>query len=293
MNISIDKLQKVIAYLQSNLKGDYEARPDNVYLEGEKKNRDAIGEIVDKVMKPGSAIRGIEQLQKLNEYSLQGKACLLLIEHYSNLDYPALFRLIEKTEGLGPDIAERLLPIQGMKLSESGGLTAAFSNSYNTIVIYPSRSIDSETDPEKLAEIKKVSLPINHAAMRELTRRKYHSNIVVVFPAGTRYRPWEPESKKGVREIYTYLKAFDYVSFVSINGNLLLPDKGNNMEKDVLNEDVILFTVSEPVKGKDFRNEKTAQTPPGEDSKQYVVDQVMAELEKNNIEAEKFRKTLL
>lgn len=293
MNISIDQFQQMVSFLQSNLKGDYEARPDNVYLEGEKANRDAIGDFVEKLMKPGSAIRGVENLIKLDKHSREGKACLLLVEHYSNFDYPALFRLVEKTEGLGPDIAERLLPIQGMKLSESSQLTAAFSNSYTTIVIYPSRSIDSEIDPEKIAEIRKVSLPINHAAMRELTHRKYHGNIVVVFPAGTRYRPWEPNSKKGVREIYTYLKAFDYVSFISINGNLLIPSQENDMEKDKLCEDVILYSVSEPVRGKDFRNEKTAQTPEGQDPKQYVVDQVMAELEKNHIKAEEYRQTLL
>ncbi|MDC7234466.1 MAG: 1-acyl-sn-glycerol-3-phosphate acyltransferase [Spirochaetales bacterium] len=293
MDISIDQFQKMVSLLQSNLKGDYEARPDNVYLEGVKENRVLIGDFVEKLMKEGSALRGAENLIRLNEYSKQGKACLLLVEHYSNFDYPALFRLVEKTEGLGPEAAERLLPIQGMKLSESGGLTAAFSNSYTTIVIYPSRSIDAETDPDKLAEIRKVSLPINHAAMRELTHRKYHGSIVVVFPAGTRYRPWDPDSKKGVREIYTYLKAFDYVSFVSINGNLLVPSKSNDMEKDTLNEDVILFSVSEPVRGKDFRKDKIEHTPEDQDPKQFVVDQVMAELEKNHQEAEEYRKTLL
>jgi glycerol-3-phosphate O-acyltransferase len=293
MNNSINQFNDMVAQLKSNLHGDYVARPENVYLEGEPKNREIIGNMVEKLMKPGSAIRGVENLKKLHDYSKSGKACLLLIEHYSNFDYPALYRLIEKTEGLGSEVAETLLPIQGMKLSESSDLTAAFSNSYNTIVIYPSRSIDSETDPVKQAEIRKISLPINHAAMKELTHRKYNGSIVIVFPAGTRYRPWVPESKKGVREIYTYLKAFDYVSFVSINGNLLVPCQEDDMEKDTLQEDVVLFSVSKPVKGKDFRNEKTALTPQGEDSKQFVVDQVMAELDKRHQEAEEYRKTLL
>ncbi|MDA3957795.1 1-acyl-sn-glycerol-3-phosphate acyltransferase [Oceanispirochaeta sp.] len=293
MNISVERLLEMIEALKNNLHGDYVARPDNVYLEGEPKNRKIIGDLVEKIMKPGSAIRGVKNLKELYERSQKGKACLLLIEHYSNFDYPALYRLIEKTEDLGPEVAETLLPIQGMKLSESSGLTAAFSNSYNTIVIYPSRSIDSESDPVKQAEIRKISMPINHSAMKELTHRKYHGNIVIVFPAGTRYRSWVPESKKGVREIYTYLKAFDYVSFVSINGNLLPPSKEDNMEKDTFQSDVILFTVSKPVKGKDFRNEKTALTPEGTDSKQFVVDQVMAELDKQHQEAEECRKTLL
>jgi glycerol-3-phosphate O-acyltransferase len=283
----------MVVQLKSNLKGDYVARPDNVYLQGEAANRKIIGDFVETVMKSGSGIRGVDNLKKLNEYSTNGKSCLLLIEHYSNFDYPALYRLVENTEGLGPEVADRFLPIQGMKLSESSDLTAAFSNSYTTIVIYPSRSIDSEADPEKKAEIRKISLPINHAAMRELTHRKYHGNIVIVFPSGTRYRPWAPDSKKGVREIYTYLKAFDYISFVSINGNLLVPCREDDMEKDTLQEDVILFSVSEPVRGKDFRQKKIDEAPEGSDPKQYVVDQVMAELDKNHLEAEEYRKTLL
>lgn len=281
------------AEMQKNLTGDYKARPDNVFLEGEPANRAIIGNLLEKLMKPGSGIKGVGNLKKLYEYAKAGESCLLLIEHYSNFDYPALYRLIETHPELGREVADCLIPIQGMKLSESGSLTAAFSNSYTTIVIYPSRSIDGETDPEKLAEIKRISNPINHAAMRELTRRKYNGHIIIVFPAGTRYRPWEPDSKKGVREIYTYLKAFDHVGFVSINGNLLIPCQENDMEKDTLAEDVILFSVSEPVSGKNFREEKSEQTPPGEDSKQYVVDQVMAELEKLHNLAEEERQKLL
>jgi hypothetical protein len=65
------------------------------------------------------------------------------------------------------------------------------------------------------------------------------------------------------------------------------------MEKDTINEDVILFTVSEPVHGKDFRAEKTTQAPAGEDPKQFVVDQVMAELDMYHQKTEEYRKTLL
>ncbi len=293
MKTSINQFQEMVIRLQSNLHGDYEARPDNVYLPGEAANRKIIGDFIEPLMKTGSGIRGAENLKRLHELSQKGESCLLLIEHYSNFDYPALYRLVEKDKILGPKVAESFLPIQGMKLSESSDFTAAFSNSYDTIVIYPSRAIDKEKNPEKLAEIRKVSLPINHAAMRELTKRKYNGSIVIVFPAGTRYRPWAPDSKKGVREIYTYLKAFDHICFVGINGNLLIPCQEDDMEKDTLNKDVILFTVSRPVKGKEFREEKTAEAPKGADARQYVVDQVMAQLDILHEQTEAFRQSML
>ena len=159
MDKSIEQFTHVVAELQKNLTGDYKARPDNIYLEGEPANREIIGSMVEKLIKPGSGIRGAENLKKLYEYVQKGESCLLLIEHYSNFDYPAFFRLVEKDPILGPEVANCLLPIQGMKLSESSSFTAAFSNSYTTIVIYPSRSIDSIKDPEEQAEVKKQSLP--------------------------------------------------------------------------------------------------------------------------------------
>ncbi len=286
MDISIKRLQGLVKELESNLHGDYKARPDNVYLAGEGKNRELIGKFVETLLVFGSRIQGAENLRLLHKYSQEGKACLLLLEHYSNLDYPAFYRLVEKEPLLGPRVSDTILPVQGMKLSESSSLTAAFSNSYNTVVIYPSRSIDGEKDLQKKTDIRAVSFPINQAALREITRRKYGGNIILVFPSGTRYRPWVPDSKRGVREIDNYLKSFDYVCFVAVNGNVLEPSQSDEMEKDILRKDLLLFTVSPPVDAKVFRKERMAATPPGGDSKQFVVDGVMETLEKMHQEVE-------
>ncbi len=71
--------------------------------------------------------------------------------------------------------------------------------------------------------------------MKELTERKYNGQTILVFPTGTRFRPWEPESKKGVREIFTYLKSFDNILFLGINGNLMKPHKSEDMNADIKN----------------------------------------------------------
>jgi glycerol-3-phosphate O-acyltransferase len=267
---------------------------DNVYLPGIPENRKIIGAMVERFMLPTSGIVNAGNLRNLYEKALKGESCIILGEHYSNFDYPALFRLIEKDPLLGPDVAQSFLPIQGAKLSNSAAsITTPFSLSYDTIVIFPSRALDKITDPEELAEIRRISTPMNHLAMKHLIEKKHQGRMILVFPAGTRYRPWDPDSKKGVREIYSYLKNFDNVVFMAINGNCLVPDRSDDMAKDILTEDVLLFSFSEAVSGRDYRNDMTEKTPEGEDPRQFVVDQVMSELDKLHEASEKIHQERL
>lgn len=278
--MDISDLKDTTRILDAALKADYGFRPDNVYREGVASNREIVGKIVDELVLPGSRVRNPEALVKLKERSLLGESCLLLLEHYNNFDYPAFFRLVEREPLLGTEFAEALLPIKGMKLSETDPSIASFSNSYDSILIYPSRSIDSVKDPAELAEVRKISVPINHAAMRELIVRKNKGRIITVFPAGTRFRSWDPESKKGVREIHSYLKIFDHVCFVAINGSILVNSRNEDMTKDQTQRNLLVYSVSDPVGGKEFRKNAIETTPEGVDPKQHIVDEVMNTLQK-------------
>ena len=272
----VSDYKEQIQQLSKNLEGrDYGFRPDNVFQEGIPENREIIGRMVEALMLPGSGLENKEALLELHQKSLEGKACMLLVEHYSNFDYPCFFRLLQKDPQCGEEIAGSMLPIQGMKLSEGNPITAAFSNSYDTIVIYPSRSIDKVEDEEEKKRIRDISVPINIAAIKELTRRKHSGHIITVFPSGTRYRPWDPSSRKGVREIYSYLKTFDYLCFLSINGNTLVPCREEAMEKDEPRPDIMTFTFSPVIESRSFRDEASKEVPEGVDAKQYVVDKVM------------------
>ena len=276
--MEVADLEQQIIDMGRNLKRDYAFTPENVYQEGCPPNKEIIGLIIDDLMLPGSRIDNIEALVEFHRRSLAGQSCLLLVEHYSNFDFPAFYRLVEKTPRLGPDAAASLLPIRGMKLSESTPITAVFARSYDTIVIYPSRSLDSIEDPEELEKTRKISVPINHAAMREMISRKLDGRIITVFPAGTRYRPWDPESRKGVREIHSYVKTFDNVMFLAVNGNILPPNESDDMTRDEPTPDLLVFTCSPIVSGRRFRKETESSAPEGRDPKQHVVDRVMEEL---------------
>ena len=254
----------------------YRFSPNNVYQEGFAKNRERLGQIIDKFTYPQSRIDNVEYLAELYNRCQKGETCLILGEHYSNMDFPSFFRMVEKQ--LGQKIAESILPIRGLKLSEESSDVATPTRAYDTIIIYPSRSLDSITDPKELEETRKISVPINHAAMREMIKRKKNGRIILVFPAGTRYRSWDPESRKGVREIHSYIKTFDNMVFIACNGNILPPIKNEEMALEELQKDLLIYTCSPIVKCSDFKKQAEANTPSGQDKKSFVVDSIMAKL---------------
>ena len=178
-----------------------------------------------------------------------------------------------------------------MKLNEENPYVSAFAEAYSRIIIYPSRSLCSITDPEKFKEEEKRSRVINLASMRALDRVRKQGNAVLVFPSGTRYRPGKPETKQGVREIDSYIRLSDVMLLVSINGTCLtFSDDPADMLGDLLRKDRIVMTASPVIDCNEFRAEARAWAGDGvEDKKQMVVDYVMKRLEDMHEENEKGR----
>jgi len=171
-----------------------------------------------------------------------------------------------------------------MKLNEDNRAIAAFAGAYSRIVIYPSRTLQ-DLDPDKnKAEILRGNA-INRAAMKAIIRNKYKGKLILVFPSGTRYRPWDPESKKGVRDIDAYIRSFDYMCFVALNGQIMGVEK-SNMINDAVYRDLVRVTVSPVFSCDEFRNKTIAAAGGDEDKKQAVADEIMNELEKMHITAE-------
>ena len=251
--------------------------------------------LVHETIPDESEIKNLASLKELYEkVTKEGKSGLILAEHYSNLDLPEILYILEKTgEDWAKDMASRIVAIAGMKLNESGAFVRMYAESFTRVVVYPSRSKDSiqGTEEEKEAEIQRAK-KINFAAMRAMDQCKKRGQIILVFPAGTRYRPGKPETKRGLREIDSYLRLFDNMVLLSLNGNCLHinPETPDDMLSDILEPEKITITASPVIECKSFRKGILESLPEDcADPKQETVDRVMKVLEEQHEKEEQIR----
>jgi glycerol-3-phosphate O-acyltransferase len=259
--------------------GTEEVKPDSVYRSGSMEARSLINILASQIIKPGSKLIHSQYLKQAFELSLQGKSCLILAEHYSNMDLVNLCYLALQEEGLGESFVESLIAIAGIKLSTENALVSAFIRAYNRIVIYPSRSIDGLENEEEKEKMRKFIMPFNMASMKELTTRKYNKQMVLVFPSGTRIRPWDDSTKTGVKEIASYIKAFEYLCFININGNNLpINQTGLDMADDKPTADLIWIESHPVITSKEFMTRCDSTLANGVDKKAHIVSCVMQQL---------------
>ena len=267
-----------------------------VYEEANLETRKYMKKILDDNFLPESGLRNVENFKAFYDaITKEGKSGLILMEHYTNLDLPGILYLLEKHgEPWSIDLASRIVAVAGMKLNEASVSVRAFTEGFTRVVIYPTRSLSAVeekeiSEEEKVAEAQRAR-KINFAAMRAMDSCKKRGQAILVFPSGTRYRPGKPETKRGLREIDSYLRLFDCMILVSVNGNCLRinPENPDDMLADIVEQDVITLTASPVINCKDFRNEVLSALPEDEeDPKQKTVDKVMEILEDIHNQVEK------
>lgn len=255
----------------------------NVYQEANEFTRPLLNKMLEENLLPGSQIKGLENFKDFLAQIKSGKRGLILMEHYSNMDLPAIIYLLDRDGGEeGKELSKKIVAIAGMKLNEENPMVRSWAEAFTRVVIYPSRSLASLSEEEREAEEAK-SRKINMASMRAMDKCKREGKPILVFPAGTRYRPGNPETKKGVREIDSYLRMFDIMVFVSVNGNCLRisADNPSDMLADQVHPDTVILSASPVVECKKFRNDilTTLEDYEG-DKKLVVVEKVMEELNK-------------
>ena len=177
-----ERYKHLFGALQANTKAPAVITEENVFQKG----NDAILPIVDGMLDEnfleGSRLEGLEHFENFLNLVKEGKRGLILMEHYSNLDLPALIYLLRKDAGaMGEDLAKRIVAIAGMKLNEEDPMVRAWAEAFSRIVIYPSRSLSSIKDPEKYAEEEAKSKKINMASMRALDASRKRGEVTLVF----------------------------------------------------------------------------------------------------------------
>ncbi len=267
----------------------------NVYQEANKDLTKYMEIILSENFLPGSGLGNIENFKAFYDaVSKEGKRGLILMEHYTNLDLPAIIYLLKQHgEDWSKEFSEKIVAIAGMKLNEASPAVRIWTEGFTRVVIYPTRSLDKVdssdvSEEEKKAEEKKART-INLAAMRAMDDCKKRGQVVLVFPSGTRYRPGHPETKKGLREIDSYLRLFDIVLPVAINGNCLRinPECPDEMLNDLVAKDKVLLTAGKVIDCKEYRKSILDNLPSDEpDPKQKTIDGIMDILQKLHDEVE-------
>ena len=267
-----------------------------VYEEANMETRKYMYKLLDNTLSKDSGVGNLENYKAFYDaVTKEGKHGLILMEHYSNLDLPAILYLLEKEgEDWAKDLSSRIVAVAGMKLNEADAGVRAFTEGFTRVVIYPTRSLNAAeektvSEEERKAEEQKARR-INFSAMRAMDSCKKRGQVILVFPSGTRYRPGQPETKKGLREMDSYLRLFDCMILVSINGNCLKinPEAPNDMLMDILEPGKLTLTASPVIDCKDFRDKVLSALPKDEaDPKQKTVDRVMEILEEQHNEVAK------
>ena len=288
-----DKFGSVFAEMLTKSHAAAKIDETKVYEEANLELRPYMWKLLDEAFNSECGLGNLENFKAFyDSVTKEGKSGLILMEHFTNLDLPGILYLLEKQgEEWATDMSKRIVAVAGMKLNEANAGVRAFTEGFTRVVIYPTRSLNAVegkqiSEEEKIAEEQRAR-KINFAAMRAMDGCKKRGQMILVFPSGTRYRPGKPETKRGLREIDSYLRLFDNMILVSINGNCLRinPDNPDDMLADILEPGKCTFTASPVINCKEFRNKILDNLPEGvEDPKQKTVDAVMEYLEKQHDE---------
>jgi len=271
-----DTFRRVTEQLMKNSREQQSVDRSRVFQPANMANRPLVEEIIGALLLPGSAIDGFDNLRQLHSLAQEGKSCLLLVEHYSNFDIPCLFYLGKDHEN-GEEIMNSIVAMAGTKLNEDSKFVLAFTEAYTRIVIYPARLLASLEGTPRYEEEKIRSRTINRSALLEMVRLKHSGRMILLFPAGTRYRPGKPESKSILKEVDPYIKGFDHLVFIGIAGNTLEVD-ARDMEHDVPHTDAVVYSVSEVTSCSEFRSGARAGLQ-GDEAKQAVATAVRGRFE--------------
>ena len=292
-----EKFGDLFAEMVAHSKAAAKIDETKVYEEANPEMRKYMFKLLDDTFSADSGLGNLENFKDFYEKVVkQGKSGLILMEHYTNLDLPAIIYLLQKVgEPWADDFASRIVAVAGMKLNEASAGVRAFTEGFTRVVIYPTRSLNAVeakgiSQEEVKAEEQKAR-KINFAAMRAMDACKKRGQMILVFPSGTRYRPGKPETKRGLREIDSYLRLFDYMLLVGINGNCLRinPDNPDDMLEDILEPGKVTLTAHPVLDCKKFREDVLSSLPADEsDPKQKTVDQVMQILDEihNQVESQ-------
>jgi len=241
-----------------------------VFQVAQKQNRERFAAIIEDLLLPDSGVEGIENLRNLHALAAQGHPALILSAHVSNLDVPALYTLLKQRGEAA--LFEDIIFIAGRKLTEGCKSIKSMAEMFSRVVISAKSSKMSEQENS-------VAMAINKAAQRKIAELQGQGKVFLLYPTGTRTRLAVPRTHHGLREIYNYLRKFEYCVVCGIRGNILPPRDDVDMIDEFPRRDAVVYTFGKVRNITEWLAELTRRQPAAAtDRKQFVVDAIMDEI---------------
>ena len=143
---------------------------------------------------------------------------------------------------------------------KEGVSSLIMAEQFHRVMAVPKSEMRDCTE-EDLANIIKINM-----TTQKFVKKNNNNYIFLVYPTGTRSKPWDRSTYKGIREVYNYLKNFEQVMFMSMNGCCMVPQQ-SLMAEEPPRKDKISIVFSKSYFTKDLI-----------DLKQYSVDKVMSHI---------------
>jgi glycerol-3-phosphate O-acyltransferase len=267
-------LEEIIDNTDTNLFA--ETTVDNVYQEAQLQNRPHFQFIIEDLLLPGSRVEGLSNLFELHEFAKGGKSALILSAHYSNFDVPTLYTLLKREGERSEKVFDDIIFIAGRKLTEKCKYVRSLAEMFTRVVI--SAKVPNMTK----AEIQKA-MAINKTSQKIINDLKHSGKIFLLYPTGTRIRYNSPQTHRGIREVYNYIRKFDYFLCCGIKGNLLPASDDVPMIEEFPKNDKVIMKFGRVRNVESYLNrlEKKIERTNGSediDKKQWVIDKLMDEI---------------
>ena len=257
--------------------------PETVFIQSVENGRDTLEAFNLKLLRDGSGVEGLENLDHCLEELAAGRRVLFISEHRGNLDAPSLNCLLRSADSRYGPLLDKLVYVAGRKLNESSDFINMFAEKYSRIIIVPKREYPPET-PDETAEARearetfeKAARRINWAAFRAMEKLKRQGYVFMLFPTGGRIKPGE--HNQPVKESASYIRSFDTAYLISMEGNALPPLERMEDERPIQTR--VRFRVGPALDCKAFLAEgkdafaATGPSEAAEDADRFSVNRIM------------------
>jgi glycerol-3-phosphate O-acyltransferase len=214
-----------------------------------------LSRICRRLLLPGSEIIGLASLVELRNVALQGRSCILCMNHRSNLDVPTLLTLLED-QNL-EDVFHRIIWIAGRKLEEDLGATQLLVQGVNRVIVTPKSWMAQEHSAEEWHQANQI----NVAAHRTIHELRHQGWIFGLFPTATRIRPRDESTTHAIEETDSYLRSFEFMILGHIEGCTLPVSRDHDLTHETPVLDRVRYTFGKLLRTDEWRANVASRYP--------------------------------